>query len=114
MQVRAKDVATCPECEEVIEDGQERTIVSGVEWHKWCFQKVAGEQVVQEKLDLRETCPACDEVIEEGQEQSVIRGKAWHAHCFNAIKSQMAATKARESGVKKKKKKKKIASGAKK
>jgi hypothetical protein len=79
-----------------------------------CFQKVAGEQVVQEKLDLRETCPACDEVIEEGQEQSVIRGKAWHAHCFNAIKSQMAATKSRESGVKKKKKKKKIASGAKK
>jgi fibrillarin-like rRNA methylase len=35
VQVRAKDVSTCPECEEVIEEGQERTIVSGVEWHKW-------------------------------------------------------------------------------
>jgi hypothetical protein len=86
-----------------------------VSWGKKrrCFQKVAGEQVVQEKLDLRETCPACDEVIEEGQEQSIIRGKAWHLHCFQAIKSQMAAKKTRESGTKKKKKKK-IASGAKK
>jgi hypothetical protein len=35
VKVRAKDVATCPECDEVIEDGQERTIVSGTEWHKW-------------------------------------------------------------------------------
>ncbi len=50
-------------------------IVSGTEWHKWCFQKVKGEQLVEAKLDLRETCPACDEIIEEGQEKSIIRGK---------------------------------------
>ncbi len=34
VKVRAKDVATCPECSEEIEDGQERTIISGKEYHK--------------------------------------------------------------------------------
>lgn len=121
--MRQKEVSQCPECNEDIEDGQERTvrggagrcavptahsllaqIVSGTEWHKWCFQKFQGEQKVEAKLDLTEVCPACDEAIEEGQEKSIIRGKEWHKHCFEAIKAQMAPKKS-SAGKKKKKKK---------
>ncbi len=62
---------TCPECEQEIEDGQEKTIVKGVEWHKWCYQKSKGDKgpVVREiKL---QTCAECEEKIEDGQEKTV-------------------------------------------
>jgi thioredoxin reductase len=31
---RAKEISMCPECDAEIEDGQEKVIVSGKEWHK--------------------------------------------------------------------------------
>merc|ERR1711924_83079 len=110
VEVRKKEIEMCPECDEEIEDGQEKTIVSGTSWHKWCFQKIAGAQQVEETLDLRETCPACDQIIDEGEEKSIVRGKEWHLHCFQSLKAQMASKKPKseKSGKKKKKKKKTV------
>ncbi len=46
-------------------------IVSGHEWHKWCFKKVQGEQEVKVREVKLQTCPECEEQIEEGQEKTV-------------------------------------------
>ena len=97
--VRKVEVALCPVCDEAIEEGQEKTIVSGHEWHKWfvavlflvlsvqtntwarCFRKVQGEQEVQvRKVDVA-VCPECEEAIEEGQERTIISGKEYHKWC---------------------------------
>jgi hypothetical protein len=81
VHVRAKDVATCPECSEVIEEGQERTIISGKEYHKWCHQKKVGDKGPSvRKVDIA-TCPECSEAIEEGQERTIISGKEYHKWC---------------------------------
>jgi uncharacterized protein YlaI len=81
VQVRKVDVAVCPECEEAIEEGQERTIISGKEYHKWCHQKKVGDKgPAVRKVDVA-VCPECEEAIEEGQERTIISGKEYHKWC---------------------------------
>jgi thioredoxin reductase len=93
---RAKDVSVCPECDKEIEDGQERTIVSGKEWHKvgkssfcWltqlltcinqqCYRKLKGEVEVKQREKVVSICPECDSEIEDGQERTIVSGKEWH------------------------------------
>ncbi len=46
-------------------------MVSGKEWHKWCYQKMKGDKgPVARKVEVS-TCPVCDEAIEDGQEKTV-------------------------------------------
>ena len=69
----------------MIQGNEQKTIVSGKEWHKDCYDSTKQQKTVTSGVNNTESCPLCQKPVPTS-DMIVVSGKEWHKSCFDSLK----------------------------